>query len=131
MRFFAIVLVLMCISAPARSADANGTTLLRDCGAAVRYMDDDNLKNVETVQGSAFCFGLVQGVVTTNQIYQKITPDKALFCVPPTGVNNGQAARVVAKYLRDNPKELHQPDTFLVVMALRDAFPCQGTQAER
>jgi hypothetical protein len=45
------------------------------------------------------------------------------FCMPDE-VTGGQAASVVAKYLRDNPAERHKLAAIIVVTALSKAFPC-------
>jgi hypothetical protein len=44
-------------------------------------------------------------------------------CIP-IGVSTGQGARVVIKYLRDHPEQLHEDGPILTFNALIAAFPC-------
>lgn len=43
----------------------------------------------------------------------------------PEGSVGGQWARVVEKWLKEHPERLHEPAVFLIVDALREAFPCK------
>ena len=74
--------------------------------------------------GIGFCFGLMEGITFSNELYKLRAPGKEFLCLPKGGVTNGQAARVVLRYLRDHPEQLHEKASFLAVLALRDAFPC-------
>lgn len=46
-------------------------------------------------------------------------------CFPESGIGEGQAIRIVLKYLYEHPADLHQDQTFLAFMALRDAYRCK------
>ena len=35
-------------------------------------------------------------------------------------------ASIVTKYLKSHPEKLHQPATFMVIMAMEEAFPCKN-----
>ena len=131
MKQFVVLLCLFGIAGSAHGSDSGGTELLQNCTAAVRFLDSQKLDNFEQAHDASFCLGLIQGVVNTNQLYQVVAKDDSLFCVPPTGINNEQGARIVVKYLRDNPSQLHRRDSFLVVAAMRDAFPCKDESHER
>lgn len=50
------------------------------------------------------------------------TPE--MLCVP-IGVQAGQLRDVVLAYLRSNPATRHQSAAWLVLLALRAAYPCQ------
>lgn len=45
-------------------------------------------------------------------------------CVP-ANATVGQVARVLVKFLEDNPNRLHEPVGLLYMEALYDAFPCK------
>jgi Rap1a immunity proteins len=47
------------------------------------------------------------------------------FCEPDDTITNGQALRVVVKFLRAHPELLHLPEVVLVVRAFSEAFPCK------
>ena len=46
------------------------------------------------------------------------------YCAPD-GTKPGQLFRVVVKYLKAHPEDTHKLAVWLVVTALREAFPCQ------
>ena len=74
--------------------------------------------------GAGSCLGLMYGILVMKTFYVTNTQKgRILFCAPD-GVISGQAARIVIKYLRDHPEELHQPDYALTIAALHAAFPC-------
>jgi hypothetical protein len=105
------------------SAMADGNKFLASCQDVVRHMDNENAKNLD-LMGMGQCFGMLEGVRATLMVVNEALPPKARFCFPKGGINNGQAARIVTKYLRDNPAELHEPEAFLVISAYKQAFPC-------
>lgn len=70
------------------------------------------------------CTGLVRGVSDTVFFYRSILKKDEMFCEPDS-ITNGQRARIVVKYLEDNPKLLNQRDVALVWRALMDAYPCK------
>jgi hypothetical protein len=104
-------------------ASASGNKLLSQCNEAIDFMDNRPANPVYVALG--FCLGMMQGVTNTNAMYEVQLGEDALFCAPESGLNNGQAARIVVKYLKDNPKELHQHGTILVIDALMEAYPCE------
>jgi len=75
--------------------------------------------------GAGYCVGLVQGIKETSRVYKATgRSDAPLMCLPQAGLQNGQAVRVVVRYLNDHPQNLHDDETLLATAALRDAFPC-------
>ena len=88
-------------------AKTNGNTLLEHCHD---YAD-------EATMATGFCLGYVLGV---HEIAVDNSPG---YCIL-TGVTNNQLVLVFAKYLKDNPAELHIEATTLVLMAFSEAFPC-------
>jgi hypothetical protein len=70
------------------------------------------------VYDSGVGIGYVQGA--TDALAQM-----NLVCVP-TSATAGQVERIVHKYLVNRPERLHEGASFLVYVALREAFPCKG-----
>lgn len=70
-----------------------------------------------------FIIGMVRGIESTSLIYSKMNEEKPFFCIPPR-VTNGQLAEIVIKYIKDNPKDLHKPASFLSTDAIETAYPC-------
>lgn len=48
-----------------------------------------------------------------------------IFCLPSQGVSNEELVRVYVKWSTDHPELLHESARVVVLIALRDAFPCQ------
>lgn len=67
--------------------------------------------------------GMFRGYVAGVQDYN----NGRRFCVHQE-VRLNQAAEIVSKYLRDNPEKWHEAAKFLVINALRLAFPCKGKE---
>ena len=74
---------------------------------------------------SMYCFGLIEGVINLNKIYEVSLRKNALFCSPNSNITNGQAARIVVKYMKEHPEVLHEPDFAVTINALIEAFPCK------
>jgi hypothetical protein len=103
---------------------ADGNKLLEHCQQAMRAMDKTAVSADEPMSIGR-CFGMVEGVRNTLVILNSKLPDNLKVCFPKKGIDNGQAVRIVDKFLRDNPAMLDQPDTFLVMVAFKNAYPCQ------
>ena len=117
------LLALFSLSLPPWSMgeDGDGNRLRSVCGAAVAFVDTQSLQRLNSVD-VGFCFGLMEGMMAMNQVYEYRLKN-ALFC-QPKDITSAQAARIVVKYLRDHPEELHQPGSILAYVALSKAFPC-------
>lgn len=99
---------------------ADGNKLLERCIAAEKYLDTQEIQNQF---GIGMCLGLVQGVRNTMQIMGNDGSIKA--CLPESGIDNGQATRIVVSYLRKNPASLHENEVVLTMLAFIDAYPCK------
>jgi hypothetical protein len=53
---------------------------------------------------------------------------QTVFCLPTQGIVNSQAVRIVARYLREHPAELHYQARTVASLALAEAFPCPWHQ---
>lgn len=77
---------------------------------------------------SGFCSAFIYGVTQTHANIGQLTTEHKLslplprFCI--VGTTNAQRQRVVVKWLRDNPDQLHRSAAALVYGALVDAYPC-------
>jgi|SRR5882724_7127429 len=78
------------------------------------------------------CMAYMRGIIDMHEIYQAtLLPTQRLFCLPEDGIVMTQGVRSVLRYLQAHPELLHEPESLLIVMALREAFPCQDTPAQR
>ncbi|MEO5493084.1 MAG: Rap1a/Tai family immunity protein [Sphingomonas sp.] len=87
-----------------------GNSLLSDC------QSDNPAKQ-------AFCLGYVGAIGDWTQSDPRLG---SRVCLPAGGVRS-QMVDVVVKYLKDNPAERAKGASLLVVLALREAFPCPQT----
>jgi Rap1a immunity proteins len=104
--------------------DLDGVRLLRACGAAVKQQDGMNVSDQDMLE-SLWCIGYVQGFLDSISITQSVTGSRQGVCLPPQGVANDQAVRILVKYLRDNPQSLHESGRSSLYIALAKAFPCR------
>ena len=118
----AVALAGVLLSGGAGATDGN--TLLRNCQTTVRMMDEEKIAPKDTIDIGQ-CLGMVEGVRSTFLIYDKQLPKYLRICLPDGGISNGQAVRIVSKFLRDNPAQLNLDATFLISVAYQDAYPCK------
>ncbi|WP_150634778.1 Rap1a/Tai family immunity protein [Pseudomonas fluorescens] len=103
----------------------NGTRLLEQCQDGIRALDNENMTS-DGLFASGFCFGLIEGVRFTMENYQFTNiPNEYKACFPKGHISNAQGARIVVKYLKDNPETLHEDAAILTTLALHNAFPCK------
>jgi len=95
-------------------------SLLLVCGGAqAQYQNGNNLYadlTGKTVTEQMFAMGYIIGV-TDSFIRREVCP--------PTDVTQGQLLDVVLNYLASRPQIRHQPADLLVVLALRQHWPCK------
>jgi hypothetical protein len=104
----------------------DGNVLLKACNAAVQW--DDTGTNTGTPVDVGYCYGFVEGVRNTLAIWtisaKTLHESGPHACMPTEGIENGQAARIVVKYLKENPEKLHEFASLLAMEAFQKAFPC-------
>lgn len=132
-----IALVFMISLLFVSNALASGNELLKNCQSAMDAMDNNRSRDMP---GAALCLGYVGGFISLNMAYQIARQSSSgetptpFFCLPLSlssdqknmtmAVSNGQAARVVFKFLKDHPERLREDDAVLTIDALRQAYPC-------
>jgi hypothetical protein len=111
-------------SSEVRASGHDGNRLLDKCNRVIRAVDDGVAPSA-TSEGieAGHCIGLIKGIIKLNMVYQAKDRDSALFC-PPSKISSGQAVRIVVKYMRDNPSELHNEESLVAIAAFIDAYPC-------
>ena len=110
------------------AANADGNKLLADCQILINALDSGT---VSTAQGASLaagnCMGISNGVRTTMVFLKRDLPQDSgmRVCLPENGINNGQAVRIIASYLKKNPAELHLHESILAIFAFLEAYPCK------
>ena len=123
MKAWIAAIVLVGVFASGGAAATDGNKLLSECQSAVRIADRGN--SDADFANAGMCIGMVEGVRDTQIILQNQLPLAFRICFPENGLSTGQAVRVVAKYLHDNPAILDKTSAFLVLMSFQTAYPCK------
>ena len=109
-----VLLFLVCpVAQENQPSYTDGNSLLPTCKAAIDSADNPTWRNSHEAFNAGYCIGLVKGVSFSSP-----------HVCPAKGVKFLQEARVVVKYLEDNPQILNLDETVLTETALSKAFPC-------
>jgi Rap1a immunity proteins len=125
MKIYALLLLLCCVGTKAYCTDGNA--LLNICQSVEKAeLSDTDAFNLQ------FCYGYIQGVIDSDGTWQGImsydknhSHDKLRYCLPEDGFLFTQVARVVVKYMKDHPEDLHWAASVLVHNAFVMGFPCR------
>jgi len=79
--------------------------------------------------GEARSAGSCEGMIETAMYFSPNLPSDVRACPPAQG-SILESARVLLRYLDQNPDRLNVPGITLAFEAFRDAWPCQGDDAE-
>ena len=114
-----LIALSACLISPARAQAyvLTGDDFLQRC-------DGPFLNDVEKVAYKSFCTGYLQGLQQMQHIVVGMRNIQPLYCEPTRSGNYDQLERVVIKWLKNNPEQLHRDARLLVTRALMEAFPC-------
>lgn len=112
-------------NAVADSPKNDGNFLLSKCNAALRVMDGEKISAKTDQFGIGQCFGMVEGVRNTLVLLNEYVDGGLKICWPESGIPNGQAIRILVKYLKEHPADLNDDQTLITMMAFKDAYPCK------
>lgn len=106
------------LSAHAQGYTLTGNDFLHRC-------DGPFSNDAEKLAYTSFCTGYIQGLQQMQQVVIDLRNVQPLYCEPTQSGNYEQLERVVVKWLKNNPEQLHRDARVLVTRALMDAFPCR------
>ena len=123
MRVSIVLISLLLIGALAAGAQQEDFT---PHGTAGEYFDICKLIDLppadhETAIKITYCNGYFEGVQTGLNLSGGL--DKGFFCLPESGTAD-EMAHIFVKYVRDNPKVMHEHISVALILAFRDAYPC-------
>lgn len=118
----AIALASVTMSGLASGAVPDGNRLLGACQAVVKYMDGDKSTNSYDF---GYCVGIVEATEGSLIILDEALSRDYKTCFPSDPTSNGQKARIVVKFLQENPALLNKPATYLAMLAYKSAYPCK------
>ena len=107
-------------TASATVVDA-GTDAQRSCELLVQGSFRD--------QGEARSAGTCEGMIETAMLFSPNLPAEVRACPPAQG-SVLQSAKVLLRYLENNPDRVSEPGITIAIEAFRDAWPCHGDDAE-
>lgn len=104
------------------AAMADGNALLHHCQSALPDLDGNDKNGPDYSEG--YCTGVINSVMALQGLTNPSLP-KTQTCMPKPAIQVGQAARIVVKYMTENPDKLNLDDGVLVLIALQRAYPCK------
>ena len=135
MKYFVLVAVLFFVTAavPALAVKRSGHDLLIDCRNLVETEAIETVEK-EKLLGMGYCIGLIDGLITFNYVYEAVLEQEGdaeivQMCLPAR-LSTRQSAKVIVKYLEDNPDRMDESGQALAAQALVDAFPCDKSNSE-
>jgi hypothetical protein len=114
------IVFLLCASAFAQEK-LDSRSLFQACRAAVKQADGEKV-SAQEASDAGFCGGYIIGL--NEGLRSAVERTKVKYCLP-SGLTGEQIVRVVEKYLRENPQELHKPMRTNAIAAFAKAFPCK------
>jgi len=72
--------------------------------------------------------GSCEGMIETAMLFSPNLPADVRACPPAQG-SILQSAKVLLRYIENNPDRLNEPGITIAIEAFRDAWPCQGDDA--
>lgn len=121
MRVFLLLILFgasLAFSAGAQAYSLTGNDFLQRC-------DGPFSNEFEKLAYVSFCTGYLQGLLQMQHIIVGMRNVQPLYCEPTQSGNYEQLERVVVKWLKNNPEQLHRGARLLVIKALMEAFPCR------
>src|ERR1700712_1378319 len=119
--FIIACLALLVFGKASATVVDKGSDARRDCELLVEGSFHD--------YGEAQSAGACEGMMRTAVFFSPDLLPEVRACPPPQG-NILESARVLLRYLDQNPDRLDAPGITLAFEAFRDAWPCQGDDAE-
>jgi hypothetical protein len=110
--FFFCAFIAISNSAFAEKDLSSGNFMLEHCKRSVVEGSNHNVWD-------GWCAGAISVLLYVGPALPKYSS------CPPSGVTNGQATRIVVRYLESHPEELHLDFRGLAAEALAIAWPCK------
>jgi len=98
-----------------------GTDAQRSCALLVQGSFRD--------QGEARFAGSCEGMIETAMLFSPNLPAEVRACPPAQG-SVLESAKILLRYLDNNPDRINEPGITIAVEAFRDSWPCHGDDAE-
>jgi len=119
MRVYVIVasLALSVIGKASATVVDKGTDAQRSCELFVQ----GSFRDQDEAQSAGSC----EGMIETAMLFSPNLPADVRACPPAQG-SVLQSAKILLRYLDNNPERVKEPGITIAIEAFRDAWPCQG-----
>jgi len=127
----AVFLLLLATVVPS-VAESRGNEVLDKCQTSLRFYENNGAPPGEHFD-AGWCIGWINSALELNHLnaewldMTKVKSGLIQFCTPVDGIPVIQAVRIVVKYLKNHPEQLHENGMGLTVAALKDSFPCKAS----
>jgi hypothetical protein len=123
MRGYIVVagLALSVIGKASATVVDKGIDLQRSCELLIQ----DSFRD----QGEARSAGSCAGMIETAMLFSPNLPAELRACPPAQG-SVVQSAKILLRYLNNNPDRVKEPGVTVAIEAFRDAWPCHGDDAQ-
>lgn len=118
--YITIGLVILVIGKASATVVDKGSDLQSSCELLVQNSFRD--------QAEARSAGSCEGMIETAMLFSPNLPADVRACPPAQG-SVMQSAKVLLRYLNDNPDRVKEPGVTIAIEAFRDAWPCHGDDA--
>ena len=123
MRVYIIVaaLTLSVIGRGSATVVDKGKDVQRSCELLVQ----DSFRDSAEARSAGSC----EGMIETAMLFSPNLPADVRACPPAQG-SILQSAKVLLRYIENNPNRLNEPGITIAIAAFRDAWPCQGDDSD-
>jgi hypothetical protein len=121
--------VYIIVAGLALSVIGNASGTVVDKGADAQSSCELLVEGSFRGNGEARSAGSCEGMIETAMLFSPNLPADVRACPPAQG-SVLESAKVLLRYIDNNPDRLNEPGITLAIEAFRDTWPCQGDDAE-
>src|SRR5262249_49044236 len=121
--------VYIVVAGLALSIIGRGSAHVVEKGNDAQKYCDILVRNSFHDQDEAHSSGACEGMIETAALFSPNLPADVRACPPAQG-SILESAKVLLRYLDNNPDRVNEPGITVAIEAFRDAWPCQGDDAE-
>lgn len=123
MKSLLLLLIPLCLLAPAANAKDDGHTLYKHCKSAATFLET---KSTNDELGSAYCLGLIKGVSESLAIMQDEAKKKFNICISKDKLSIELSVQLVIGFM-DKMPDVKKDSAVAVAMAAHVvAYECGG-----
>ena len=127
MKKLSVVLFLSVAISVTAQTPHDGNHLLKECRQMIRGLEGESQNSFQRME-SATCLGYIAGFLDAHEWVISVRQVQPFYCLPENGIEEGQAARIIVKWMTDHPNKLHLYDAEIMLRTLGDAFPCKNEE---